>query len=69
MTDIIISQRGIEKWMHRYGSEAPQPVFTAAYHAWLSSRLIDQPAFYQSPAFREAHYRDMRAFTKAIGLR
>lgn len=65
---IIISPRGIEHWMHRYGSEAPDHIFKAAMRAWESARTIDQPAFHQSEAFRKAHYADMRAFTTAIGL-
>ncbi len=68
MADIIITPRSIENWLHRYGSEAPDHVFRSALMAWHSSRLVDQPAFHQSAAFRELHYRDMRAFTRAIGL-
>ena len=65
---IVITQRGIENWLHRYGSEARGDQFWAAYRLWLSCQMINQPAFHKSAAFRDAHHRDMRAFTKAIGL-
>lgn len=65
---IIISPHGIEKWLHRYGSEAPEPVFRAAMAAWESARLLDDVGFHQCEVLRELHYRDMRAFTRAIGL-
>ena len=68
VTPIIISPRGIEQWMHRYGSEAPEHVFKAAMQTWLSARHLDQIGFHQCEVLRDLHYRDMRAFTKAIGL-
>lgn len=64
---LIISPRGMEKWMHLYGSEAPDDVFEIAMHAWLSACSKDLPA-YQSPPLRELHHRDMRAFAQVIGL-
>lgn len=64
---ILISPRGIERFLHRYGSEAPDGVFEIAMHAWLSACSKDLPA-YQSPPLRELHHRDMRAFAQVIGL-